>query len=281
VGLSGDAILHRFKHAAGFIEYATKRLLEEPNIRHAYPRRLSRDPEASAVLFLLGNHCDHNGFNPCLVLNKRSKKVRQPGDLCCPGGGVSPAIDTLLARIFTLPGFPLARWPHWSAWRRRQPAQAGRLALLLSTSMRESLEEMRLNPMGVRFIGPLPAQRLVMFRREIFPLVGWVVRQKRFFPNWEVEKIVHVPIRNLLNPENYGRYRLHASSVDQPASPQSFNDYPCFIHRSENGNELLWGATYRIAAAFLDRVFGFKAPRMDRLPVLSGTLDENYLASRR
>ena len=146
--------------------------------------------------------------------------------------------------------------------------------------MRESLEEMRLNPMGVMFIGPLPAQRLVMFRREIFPMAGWIVRQKRFFPNWEVEKIVHVPIRNLLNPENYGRYRLHTSSVDQPASPQSFNDYPCFIHRGENGNELLWGATYRIAAAFLDRVFGFKPPQMDTLPVLSGTLDENYLALR-
>jgi hypothetical protein len=281
VALSAEGILDRFKHADHFIEYTTEKLLGEPNIHRAYPRRISRNPRTSAVLFLLGNHCGANGFNPCLVLNKRSDKVRQPGDLCCPGGGVSPLFDGLLARIFALPGFPLERWPHWPVWRYRQPAQAGRLALLFATSMRESFEEMRLNPLGVRFIGPLPAQRLVLFEREIFPMAGWVVRQKRFFPNQEVESIVRVPIRNLLNTENYGCYRLFTSTVDSPASPRSFNDYPCYMHRDENGTEMLWGATYRIAAAFLDRVFGFKPPRMETLPMQSGTMDETYLTRRK
>ena len=41
--------------------------------------------------------------------------------------------------------------------------------LLFAASIRESFEEMGLNPFGVQFLGPLPPQRLVMFHREIFP----------------------------------------------------------------------------------------------------------------
>ena len=278
---SQERTLHRFKDATGFIQYVMRKLVHKPDIGRGFPRNLSRDPGTSAVLFLLGNHCANNGFEPCLVLNKRSATVRQPGDLCCPGGRVSPKIDTFLARIFTLPGFPLARWPYWSAWRHRQPAQAGRMALLLATSLRESLEEMRLNPVGVKFIGPLPAQRLVMFKQKIFPMAGWITRQRRFFPNREVEKIVRVPIRNLLTPTNYGRYRLHIRSADPADSHRKLDDYPCFVHENENESELLWGATYRIATTFLDRVFGSRPPDMETLPVISGVLDENYVRGRR
>jgi hypothetical protein len=49
-----------------------------------YPPGLSRADSTSAVLFLIGPHCDL-GFEPCVLLNKRSGKVKQPGDLCFPG----------------------------------------------------------------------------------------------------------------------------------------------------------------------------------------------------
>lgn len=41
----------------------------------------------SCVLLLLGPQFSPNGgpYRPCLILNKRSERVRQPGDLCCPG----------------------------------------------------------------------------------------------------------------------------------------------------------------------------------------------------
>lgn len=101
---------------------------------------------------------------------------------------MTPGVDAVLARLLHLPLAPLARWPHWRHWQRRCPAEAHQLALRLATGVRESLEEMRLNPFGIRFLGPLPPQRLVMFRRVIYPMAGWVPHQHRFFPNWEVEK---------------------------------------------------------------------------------------------
>ncbi|MEE9610075.1 MAG: hypothetical protein V3W19_02430, partial [Desulfatiglandales bacterium] len=175
-----------------------------------FPRGISGSVTSSAVLFPLREYLGDAGCpsEPCMVFNKRSRKVRQPGDLCFPGGSISPRLDPHMAKLLTLPLLPLSRWPHWSTWREQRPEEARRLALLFATSLRESLEEMRLNPLGVKFLGPLPSQGLVMFHRVIYPMVVWINHQKLFFPNWEVEKIVYIPLRNLLNPENYACYRL-------------------------------------------------------------------------
>ncbi len=67
-----------------------------------------------------------------------------------------------------------------------------------------------MNPVGVSFLGPLPPQQLAMFQRIIYPMVCWVPRQKRFFPNWEVEKLVYIPLRKLLNPDNYALCRMRS-----------------------------------------------------------------------
>ena len=245
---------------------------------HIYPRGTSGSLTTSAVLFLLSRQCiDEESLpEPCVLLNKRSQKVKQPGDLCFPGGSIAPRLDHFIARLLTLPLFPLARWPYWSGWRDQRPGQARRLALLLATSLRESFEEMRLNPLGVRFLGPLPPQGLVMFRRVIYPVVGWINRQKRFFPNWEVEKIVRIPLRNLLNPENYACYRLHFESGKKNEQKEEAQDFPCFLHRNKNEKEVLWGATYRIVMVFLELVFGFKPPDMRSLTAVYGSLDKNY-----
>jgi hypothetical protein len=182
----------------------------------------------------------------------------------------------MMARVLDLPGFPLSRWPYWREWQRNHSTQARRMALLLATSLRESLEEMRLNPLGVTFLGPLPAQHLVMFEKAIFPMAGWITRQQRYYPNWEVEKIVRIPLRELVDPENYARYRLYIKTGRPAGSGRMLNDLPCFVHRNTREAELLWGATYRITAAFLERVFGFKQPALETLRVINGILDENY-----
>ena len=246
-----------------------------------FPRGIFRSPTTSAVLFLLSQHCFDKGSLPeaCVVLNKRSEKVKQPGDLCFPGGSIAPRMDRHLARLLTLPPFPLARWPYWPSWCELRPKQARRLALLLATSLRESLEEMRLNPLGVKFLGPLPSQTLVMFQREIYPLVGWITRQKHFLPNWEVEKIVYIPLRKLLHPHYYGCYRLIFVGQNKNESNGVTQNFPCYVHQNENENEVLWGATYRIVMAFLEVVFGFKPPPIQSLPIVKGTLDENYYGS--
>ena len=244
----------------------------------------SLDPAAAAgVLLLLGPRGNHqnNTSEPCLILNKRSLKVRQPGDLCFPGGSVTPRLDAYLAKLFSLPVTSLGRWKYWAQWKHTHPQTARFLSLFWATGLRESFEEMRLNPFGVKFLGPLPPQPLVMFRRVIYPMVAWVQRQKRFFPNWEVDKMVYIRLRDLLDAANYRRYRLYLKTGANEQSSNSGQDYPCFCFQSGGDTEILWGATYRIATLFMEYVFGFKPPILETLPVVEGRLDQAYLTGHK
>jgi len=237
----------------------------------------------SAVLLLLGRCKPAEGrpSEACLVLNKRSAAVRQSGDLCCPGGGVAPRFDFRVARILGLPLGPLGRWPFWRQWRRKKPIDGRWLALYYATALREAFEEMRLNPLRVRFLGPLPQQRLVLFRRLIYPLAAWAPHQHRFKPNREVERILRIPLRGLLSPENYVRYQLTmAMSVGSPGLGP-VRDVPGFRWFAPHGTELLWGATYRIVMTFLKIAFGFAPPEIEHLPRVSGYLTESYLSGER
>jgi len=238
---------------------------------------------SAGVVMLLGQNPAGTGIGeePCIVLNKRSLKVRQPGDLCFPGGRMAPHIDPYLARLFSLPFASLGLWRFWGNWKKHHSRQAKLMSILWATGLRECLEEMRLNPFGLRFLGPLPPQSLVMFRRTIYPMVGWIKRQKRFFPNWEVEKVIYVPLRDLLNPSYYGRYRLRMGNNPGQGRIESISDFPCFQLQAQNGKEILWGATYRITIDFLESVFDFRPPAIATRTVIEGALDETYLTGNR
>ena len=238
---------------------------------------------AAGVLLLLGSKPETAGSDgePCIVFNKRSLKVKQPGDLCFPGGSLAPRIDPNLARLFSLPIISLGRWTHWAYWKKNRTREAKLMSIMWATGLRESLEEMRLNPFGVTFLGPLPPQSLVMFKRTIYPMVGWIERQKRFFPNWEVEKVVPIPLKDLLNSNYYGRYRLRMDSNSSGERSSLIQDFPCFRVQANNRMEVLWGATYRITIEFLENIFNFKPPALNALPVVEGDLDENYLSGNR
>jgi hypothetical protein len=121
----------------------------------------------------------------------------------------------------------------------------------------------------------MPSESLWMFRRILYPMVAWINRQKRFLPNWEVEKIVYIPLRELLNPEAYACYRLLFKGAGERGGDY-VQDFPCFRHRKDGEEEVLWGATFRIVASFLQTVFGFRVPFTDSLPVITKTLDERY-----
>ena len=238
--------------------------------------------QASVVLFLVGDCPPESGGHsePCLILNKRSALVRQPGDLCCPGGGITPGLDKMAARLLRLPGTPLSRWIYWP---QLKPVDAhSRLALLMATALREGFEEMRLNPLGLDFLGLLPTQDLVLFSRRIYPLVCRVRRQRRFFPNWEVERIVPIPLAQLLDADRYARYRLTIDIPRPDRSEPEVKDLPCFIHHYPGGEtEIFWGATLRIALQFLETVYHFRPPALDRLPEVPGRLTPEYLTGTR
>lgn len=276
--LNSDSVHNLLHDPPQLIKHIRRRLYAQRSRNPLFPNAGIDWQSASAVLFLLGciRQKGHLSGEPCLILNKRSVKVRQPGDLCCPGGRVSRRLDAGLAALLKLPIFHLTRWPHWPHWRKTRPRDAKRLRLLLATGVRESIEEMRLIPFGLDFLGPLPAQQLVMFQRVIYPMVVWIPRQRRFYPNWEVEKIIYIPLRDLLNPAGYARYRL---KFEGQSAAEQINTFPCFRYEKDDTIELLWGATYRITAAFLNDVFDFAPPDPSSLPEIHGSLSKSYLSN--
>jgi 8-oxo-dGTP pyrophosphatase MutT (NUDIX family) len=247
-----------------------------------FPDKPVNGAVSSTVMLLLGQRVFEGRDAPetCIILNKRSRRVRQAGDLCCPGGSVETELDPYLAKLLSLPCSPLTNWPYWSRLREERPREAKLLSLLLATGLRESWEEMRLSPFCIRFLGPLPSQRLLLFHRVIYPMVGWVSWQKRFVPSWEVERIVTVPLRDLLDAQRYARYRLYVPPEIEEKYQRGTHDFLCFIHNEKNQTEILWGATFKIVSFFLEAVFGFKPPEMASLPLAPGLLDEGYIFGR-
>jgi hypothetical protein len=89
--------------------------------------------------------------------------------------------------------------------------------------------------------------------------------------------VVYIPLKNLLTPSYYARYRLRIETSQGVGKNSDMIDYPCFIQKYEDNTDILWGATFRITMAFLEIVFGYKPPDMESLPVIFGSLDKNYL----
>ncbi|MDJ0780568.1 MAG: hypothetical protein QNJ22_01290 [Desulfosarcinaceae bacterium] len=286
---------HQIRDAEALADIIARRLDAHKATIEIDPLSAARRSEVSAVLFLLspnvgmgrrigGKALPRSVENSPLsrihlILNKRSPWVRQAGDLCCPGGGVTPLLDRVLAGLLTIPHSPLSRWPDWRCLKRDHPQQANRLALLFATALREGFEEMRLNPLGLRFLGPLPVERLVVFSKEIYPFVGWLGQQRRFRPNWEVASLVYLPLQALLDPNNYARLQYRFVTADTQLPRGSSGEMPCYVHRSDLGGdaEVLWGATYRIVMRFLERVFDFQPPPATHLPVVKRRLDDAYI----
>jgi hypothetical protein len=274
--LSAD---RRLNHPAAFRQHVCRSLALQSEPPVGDGTAVAETKGQSVVLLPIGPGRSHAGRTPqpCMILNKRSQKVRQPGDICCPGGGIEPRIDALLSGLLRLPGSPLRRWAYYSRWRRRRGQELDRLRLLLATALREGLEEMRLNPLRVRFLGTLPPESLVMFRRVIHPLVIWVDGQRRFHPNWEVERVVRIPLRQFLNPERYICCRLTMPTARESDSETRRLDFPALRFLTPQGTEILWGATFRITMAFMHQVFDFRPPGLETLEVVERQLPPHYL----
>ncbi len=247
--------------------------------------------QASAVLFLLGFDRGRSlNSRPCLMLSKRSARVTQAGDLCCPGGRVSRLADSLLAiaamGLAALQDVSLGAWRQsLSSFASRPVVNKGRCGrskaafwIMAATALREAWEEIRLTPFNVEILAPLPPQPLVMFDRVIYPVCGWMKRPARLRPNWEVAGMIEIPLELLLDPGAYARFRL--PGVRRHDGVTMDVDFPCLIVETENGRELLWGATYRICQNFLKLVFGFEPPATINLPPVENATLPAYLQGR-
>jgi hypothetical protein len=108
-------------------------------------------------------------------------------------------------------------------------------------------------------------------------MVVWIPNQERFRPSWEVQRIVKIPLKSLLEPSNYVRYRLRMEFPREKAAAEQTREHPGFCLPDIDGPDVLWGATYRMTMAFLNIVFGFTPPAPEHLPVVNASLGATYL----
>ncbi len=213
----------------------------------------------------------------CFQLIKRSARVSQPGDLSCPGGMLAPRLDVLLTPLIVSGIIPVLGGAAKQHARQRPSAAFDALTLFLTGAVREAWEEIRLSPFNVQFLGPLPCHSLILFRRTIFPLVGLVKNTPRYRPNHEVERIVEIPLRAFFQTENYARLQIQAVDDIRRAEQASW-EFPCFMQRAgDNGQDILWGATFHIIIRFLEILFDFKLPDVSSHPVITRTLGQSYM----
>ena len=210
-------------------------------------------------------------------LIKRSSLVPQPGDLSLPGGMLHPLLDRTLRPILIHGPFSILRGKARTYALQQQTPTFRFITLFLTNALRESWEEIHLSPARVRFLGPLPTYSLTLFRRTIFPLVGFVENPETPRPNREVEKIVEIPLSSFYREDLFGCYRIDASDSTGYRSLQ----YPCLIHRDSDGaEEVLWGATFHIIIRFLEIVMDYRLPEWRDGRVIARSLHPAYLTGR-
>lgn len=154
----------------------------------------------SAVLMLFGP--GPRGTE--VVLTERAHTMRShPGQVSFPGGGREPSDESASA-----------------------------------TALREAQEEIDLDPAGVRVLAELPALHIPVSRYDVTPVLAWWHRPGaiRVREPAEVEQVLSVPVRDLVDPQQ--RYRVrHPSGYTGPAFGV--------------GTVVVWGFT----AGLLDRIF--------------------------
>lgn len=172
----------------------TKILKEQKNGDVVNPFKFSREPQDSAVLILFNK----NGGEESIILTKRSEKVaHHKGQISFPGG-VRDSQDKTL----------------WD------------------TALRETKEEIGVDPASISFIGEL-GKNYSPYGFRVTPFVAKAKAPLSFSPNpVEIDKVINVPLSHLLDREN-----LHFVTHG-----------PVFTCQ----NHKIWGVTGRILVELLE-----------------------------
>jgi 8-oxo-dGTP pyrophosphatase MutT (NUDIX family) len=244
----------------------------------------SEEPwDAGGILLLLSflekGNPDKDGFSQYgFVLNKRSTRVQQGGDLCSPGGGIHPFRDALFQKLLLWGLLPFGRGPGIEQAKKKGTEVYKQIVLFLGNALRESWEEIRLSPFNVEFLGALPAYRLRSRRWIMFPLVGRVKQAWKPKLSWEVEKIVTIPLEEFFLPKNYAIYSLAVPEKLIARGLPNLWEFPCFVHEEAGKEEILWGATFKVIQSFFKLVFDYTLPSPDGPRVIRRPLVANYFS---
>jgi len=279
-----------FRCREDFLMRATKRLgLYPSNFPSAFEQiKASRKTIASRraagvllpLLFHVSPSVNHSDGQFVFQLIKRSSHVSQPGDLSCPGGMIHPILDHMLRPFLLYGPFPIISGSARVYMSQREPTIRKIMTLFLANALREAWEEIRLSPCRVRFLGPIPTFSLTLFKRTIFPLVGFIEQPGSLHINREVEKIVQIPLASFYREELIG---CHVFSTTDPSDPRVMKSFqsPCLIHHNpDGGEEILWGATFHILTQFLWIVMDYRLPDWRKGRIVQRRMHSGYLNGR-
>ncbi len=213
--------------------------------------------QEAGVLVLLVQDGDGLSF----VLNKRSQNVSQPGDLCWPGGHPKFFSDRIMADLVIPRILPMRKGPGFAAARKRRPKTFRQISFFLANALRETWEEMGIGPRRVEFLGALPSYRLVLRKKIVYPMVGFLSKPKEFKIGREIEKNIFLPLSSLCSEDSYGTYTLVMTGKYRELAGMDTWDAPCFAIKQENSqDEILWGATFKMLMSLMKVVFDFDPP---------------------
>ena len=241
-------------------------------------RKAGEKHAASGVLVPL--EFDASSREYAVILNKRSAYVQQAGDLCLPGGGTDRRLDRILSRLLAWGILPTKRSKPLRRLLRSPPEEREVFLLVLAGVLRESWEEMRLPPWRVEYLGGLPTIRMQSFPRVIFPVVGRIRPGWRARPNWEVESVLRVPLRSFFDPANYALCRFRIAAPSAQGREVAEWEYPCLVVSGPAGEEVLWGATFRILMNLIERVFEIPVEALNPARRVEKELSPHYFAGK-
>ncbi len=209
-------------------------------------------------------------------LIKRSSKVKQGGDIGCPGGMLQPRQDNMLSSFLKTGMLPALRGRIARNIQNVDSDTATLIRLFLTTALREAWEEIGLNPLNTKFLGALSSSPLNMFARTIFPVVCMTRRKFVYTLNPEVDKILEIPLSFFFESGNYAMLNIKTSSGEN----HEFFQYqtPCVVIPDDRGNEdILWGATFQIIQNFLNIISDGELPSTYSSRILDKVLTSKYI----
>jgi 8-oxo-dGTP pyrophosphatase MutT (NUDIX family) len=119
----------------------------------------------------------------------------------------------------------------------------------VETALREGWEEVALDPDLVTVHGELDHMSTVVSQSYIVPVVGTIDRRPELVPHAaEVDRILWVPLAELLTPGTYREERWGEPPLDRP------------IFFFELDDETVWGATARMLHQLLRLAHGVDEP---------------------
>ncbi|KQC07808.1 MAG: hypothetical protein APR62_05855 [Smithella sp. SDB] len=231
----------------------------------------------AGVVLLLNYKSDMDKPQYVFQLIKRSDKVSQAGDIGCPGGMLHPRLDNILSRFLKLGIIPFMRGKNPGFTQSKDKQTDFLIHLFLTTALREAWEEVGLNPFNVIPLGALPSYSLTLFARTIFPFACITSKHFKYKLSPEVEKVLEIPLSFFFDSANYATLNIKTSQKNY----SEFMQYKCVvIPDGQGGEDILWGATFKIIDNFLHIISDDRMPGWNPSRTINKVLSSNYMSRK-